>query len=283
VYAWIACLSSACIVITTKLTGKYTIKNAWFFTFLWTFVIMLFTIPSSLANHAGMPHDWLPIIIAAFFAVGWNILYILAMYSLDISTLSPLFNFRIVFAILFSSLLLHEQLTTTQFIFFIIITISGLFATLDEKMSIKTFFKPAIFVGLSAMLVLALNNIMIKMALVHNDIWTANLWMSIITQVILLPTIPLFKKELTKIKLNQILPVGAMGLFQTITNYFSNIAYGVNVGITSMIMAVPLSMILAFILSFVAPKLLEKHTMKVYAVRFTAAAIMIFCALRLSS
>ena len=65
--------------------------------------------------------------------------------------------------------------------------------------------------------------------------------------------------------------------------FAANRAFAVNVGISSAIMTVPLSMIFAVLFSVFAPKLLEKHTMKVYALRFAAAAIMIFAALRLSS
>ncbi len=281
-YAWIASFSAACIVITTKLTSKYSIKNPWLFTFLWTFVIMVFTIPSSLANHAEFPNDWLPVTIASIFSMLWNVLYIKTMYLIDVSTLSPLFNFRTLFAVLLGVLFLHENLTSYQVFLFIIIISAGMFASLDEKMSLKSFFKPSIFIGLSAMLVLALANAWIKIALVHNDVWTLNLWMSIITQLLVLPTIPLFIKEIKRIQVTHVLSIGVMGLFQTITNWASNIAYGVNIGITSLIMSVPLSMIAAFLLSLFLPKLLEKHTMKVYAIRFTAAFIMIAAALQLS-
>jgi len=41
-------------------------------------------------------------------------------------------------------------------------------------------------------------------------------------------------------------------------------------------------MIMVFVLSFWKPNLLEKHPVKVYLVRFTAAAIMIWGALKLS-
>lgn len=282
VYAWIASFSAACIVITTKLTSKYSIRNPWLFTFLWTFIIMVFTVPSSLANHAGFPNDWASVIIASIFAMLWNVLYIKGMYLLDVSTLSPLFNFRTLFAVLLGVFFLHENLTPYQVFLFIVIISAGIFASLDEKMNIKSFFKPAILIGLSAMLVLALANTWIKIALVHNDVWTLNLWMSIITQVLVLPTIPLFIKEIKKIRVTHILSVGGMGLFQTITNWSSNIAYGVNVGITSLIMSVPLSMIAAFFLSLFLPELLEKHSLKVYAIRFTAAFIMIIAALQLS-
>lgn len=283
VYAWIACFSAACIVITTKLTSKYSINNPWLFTFLWTFIILIFTVPSSLINHAGFPNDWTSVIIASVFSMLWNVLYIKTMYLLDVSTLSPLFNFRTLFAVLLGVIFLHENLTPYQVFLFLIIISAGMFASLDEKMNLRSFFKPSILIGLSAMLVLALANTWIKIALVHNDVWTLNLWMSIITQVLVLPTIPLFIKEVKRLNVITVLPVGIMGLFQTVTNWASNIAYGVNVGITSLIMSVPLSMIAVFFLSLFLPKLLEKHSMKVYAIRFSAACIMIIAALQLSA
>jgi len=283
IYAWIASFSSACIIITTKLTSKYSIKNPWFFTFLWILIIMVFTVPSSLLHHAGLPKDWSPIIWASLFSAIWNFLYIKTIYSIDVSTLSPIFNFRTVFAVILGAIFFKEQLTAYQFLLFLVIVIAGMFASLDEKMNIKLFFKPAIFIALLAMLALTINNLLIKSALVHNDIWTANLWMSVITFLFLLPTLPLFMKEMRKINLFQILSVGLMGALQTVTNWGANIAYGVNVGITSLIMAVPVSLIITFLLAMFIPTLLEKHTVKVYAIRFGAAIVMIIAALQLSA
>jgi hypothetical protein len=62
----------------------------------------------------------------------------------------------------------------------------------------------------------------------------------------------------------------------------SNKSYTDNVTISSAIISLPMSMIMAFLFSIFAPNLLEKHTLKVYAIRFTAAAIMIISALKLS-
>ena len=41
-------------------------------------------------------------------------------------------------------------------------------------------------------------------------------------------------------------------------------------------------MVIAFAFSTFAPQLLEKHTVRIYAIRFTAAAIMIVAAIELS-
>jgi drug/metabolite transporter (DMT)-like permease len=281
-FAWIACLASASTIIITKLTSKYSIKNPWFFNFLWAFVILLFTVPLALFNHAGIPKDWPPIIIAGIFAALWNVFYIQSMYKIDVSTLSPLFNFRLVFALVLGSIFFQEHLTTYQFILFLVIFVGGIFASFDERLKLTSFFKPTIGIGLLAMLFLAINNASIKVALVKNDLWTANLWMGVITLLVLTPTIYLFQKEASKLKIGQFLPVLGMGVLQTVTNIAANIAYSKNLTITSLIMAVPLSMIMAFLFSVFAPTILEKHSPKIYAIRFTAAIVMIFAALQLS-
>ncbi|PIZ97185.1 MAG: hypothetical protein COX79_03285 [Candidatus Levybacteria bacterium CG_4_10_14_0_2_um_filter_36_16] len=115
-----------------------------------------------------------------------------------------------------------------------------------------------------------------------DDVWTVNLWIGVISLIIVLPTLPLFYKDLFKVGRNQILSIGVIGFFQTITNLTFTLALAVSVGITSVIVTIPFSMILAVLFSVFAPKLLEKHTAKIYIIRFTAAAIMIYGALQLS-
>ena len=55
----------------------------------------------------------------------------------------------------------------------------------------------------------------------------------------LILTISLFRKELKKLNLSHILPIGIMGIFSTITEFTANVAYGTNVGVTSLIMNTP--------------------------------------------
>jgi drug/metabolite transporter (DMT)-like permease len=282
IFAWVASFSSAFTILITKFTTKHSIRNPWFFNFLWSVVIVLFTIPPAMYYHAGMPKDWTSLIIAAFFATLWYVFYIISMYKLDVTTLSPLFNFRTVFAVLMGVGFLGEHLSLQQYFLCGVIVIAGIFATIDEKFSLRSFFRSSILFGLLAMLFLALNNGFIKLALIHNDLWTANFWMAIISLLMLFPTIPLFFKDIKKINGIQILPVAGMGILQTITNFAANIAYSANVSVTSLIMAAPLSMVMVWMLSIYAPKLLEKHTHKVYAIRLSAAIVMIVCALQVS-
>lgn len=281
-FAWVASFSSALVIIITKLTSKHAIKNPWLFNFLWMLTVLILIVPLALLNHAIIPHYFLPVIIAGITSALFYIFYILAIYRLDVSTISPLFNFRTVFAVLLGVLFLQEKFTTYQVFLTSIIIIAGIFATVDEKFHVKSFFNPSVGIGLSSMAFLALNNASTKWAATFNDVWTVNLWVAIISFLVILPTIPLFYKDVFKMKMGHIWPIGLMGLLQTLTNFALTTALAVNVGITAIIMSLPVSMILAVLFSIFAPKLLEKHTAKIYIIRFAAAAIMIYGALQLS-
>lgn len=282
-FAWIACFASASTIIITKLTSKYSIKNSWLFVYLWGVAILCFTLPLSVFYRAGLPNDWTPIILGGILAAGWNVFYIISMYKIDVSVLSPLFNFRLIFAVTLGYLMFQETLTIYQLGLFGIIFIGGMFASLDEKFSLRSFFNPSIGIALLAMLFLALNNAVIKLALVNNDLWTANLWMSVVTVIALTPLIYFFKSDIKSLSIKQVLPVFGIGALQTITNFTANIAYSINLGISSLIMAVPMSLVITFLFSIFAPSLLEKHPIKIYVIRLSAAVIMVWAALQLSS
>ncbi len=282
-YAWIATVLYGLVVILGKLTSKYAIKNPWLFNFIWTLLMLLLTIPFAFFNHAEMPKDWLPIIIAGFFNATWYICYIFSTYNLDVSVLTPMFNFRSVFAVLLSIFLLQETLQPYQFFLIGIIFLAGMFANLDERFRIKSFFTRKIGIALFGMLLLAIYGVTVKKVLVHNGIWEATLAINAATLLFLFPTIPLFVKDLHSITQRNIVPVLFMALAGILGDIAVNFAYKTNVSITTIILAIPISMILTVFLSFFWPKLLEKHTVKIYAIRLFAAAIMIYCSLKLTT
>jgi drug/metabolite transporter (DMT)-like permease len=281
-YAWLGSIVSAFFVITAKLTAKHSISNPWFFNFILTFVVLAFMVPIALMNQAGMPTDWPPIIMTAIFSTLFYATWVYATYLLDITTLTPLFNFRGVFTVILSAMFLGEKFLPTQTVFIALIILAGVFSSMDEKLSLKSFFRINILIGIAAALFLAVENVFTKFALMKNDYWTMNLWVGILKTIFVLPTIPMFYKEIRKINLSHILPVGMMGILETASILLATRAYAVNVAVTSLIMNIPFSMIIVFALSFFAPKLLEKHTLKIYAIRFSAAAVMIWSAMQLT-
>lgn len=282
VFAWIASFAAGLYVIVMKLTSKYSISNPWLFNFLWSVAISLLSLVPAVANHSLFPKLWLPVILAGIFNALFQFLFILSIKLLDISTLSPLFNFRSVFAVMLGVLFLGESFSTLQWIIAGGIFLTGILATIDERFNFRSFFKPAIAVGILTMLVLAIGNALTKQALASNDVWSTNLWGSLIKVIMATPTVFLFIKDIPKVKISQFGYIGLLAVFSTISNITSSIGYGTNVGVTSLIMAVPFSMMIVFILSFIWPKLLEKHSLKVYALRFTAAIIMILGSIQLT-
>jgi transporter family protein len=253
-FAWIAAFSYGLVAIIVKLTSKYSVKNPWLFNFLFQLFVLLIICPIALANGATFAKHWDSLIIASVFFALFGIFYYLAMSKIDVSVFSPLFNFRAIISVLLASLFLEESLKPTQIPLIVFIFISGLFVSIDEHFSLKSFFKPGIFFALASVFSLALNNLFIKKAIMENSYWQLTLWQYLIAQTILLLTIPKFYKDIKKIKLKQIGSILILALVFVVGELAGNKAYADNVGISSIIISLPVSMLLAFAFSIFCPQ-----------------------------
>lgn len=283
VYAWIASVLFGFVGIIGKLTSKHAIANPWLFSFLWTLFSLLLIVPFALANNVGIPLYWGTLILVALFNALFNVFYILGLSFLDVTVMIPLLNVRTAFVAIIGALFLGEILNPFQYFLVGIIFISGLFVSIDEKYSLKSFLKRPILIAILCTFSYTLMGIFTKPAIAQNGYWEVTLWSPILSQIMLLVTVPLFRKDVIKLNLKQLGSVFSMSLALALGIMMENRAYSENVTITNIITALPFSMIMAFLFSVFAPKLLEKHTLKVYVIRFTAAAIMIVAALKLSS
>lgn len=280
-FAWIASLGYALVVIVGKLTSKHGLSNPWLFNFLYNVSLLVWVIPVALVNHAGIPTHWTYILATGVLYGLSTMCFVLALYKLDVSTYSPLFNFRIAFSVLLAALLIHEVLPLWKYELIGVIFFFGLFTTVDERFHIRSFFKKPVAIALIGMVFTSLAGITINRALIQNSYWTVSLWQSIVTVVFLSLTYKQFFKDVKNISFKPLGTMALLGLFDTIGTLASNKAFAQNVGITSVIISLPISMFIALLFSIFAPKLLEKHTTKVYVIRFAAAVIMILAAFRL--
>jgi drug/metabolite transporter (DMT)-like permease len=281
-FAWIASIVFGLEVVIGKLASKYAITNPWMFNFAWSVFYFSSILPFALANGVGLPTHWGNVLWASLFSTLFGFLYIWAMFKLDVSIISPLFNFRTAFAAILGVLLLGEVLTSMQWGLIGTIFVAGMLVSLDERLKIKSFFQWPIAVIIGSMMILALMSIYMNKAFAENGYWEVTLWTLILTSVFTLPTVPLFLKDIRRTHVREYAGVAVMGLFGAMGTIAANLAYKENVSITSAIISIPFSMIFAFFLSRITPKLLEKHTLGVYVIRFTAAAVMIGAALKLS-
>lgn len=283
VFAWIASVLFGFVGIIGKLTSKHAIANPWLFNFLWTLFSMLLIVPVAVISNVGIPSHWGILLLVALFNTLFNTFYILALTFLDVTVMVPLLNLRTAFVAVIGGLFLGEILSPFKYLLIAVILIAGLFVSIDEKYSLKSFLRRPILIAILCTLSYTLMGVFTKPAIAQNGYWEVTLWSPILSQLMLLTTVPFFRKDVIKLNMKQIGSVFSMSLALALGIMMENRAYSENVTITNIITALPFSMIMAFLFSVFAPKLLEKHTMRVYAIRFTAAAIMIVAALKLSS
>lgn len=205
-----------------------------------------------------------------------------AFYANDISILSPLSNMRIPLMALLGVLLFKESLSYFQWALIGLFFISGLFIHADEKFNLKAVRSRSTLIAVIWVFISVWFNSIIKVASINNGYWEVSLWSNILTVVFLFPTIALFTKDIKKTPLKNYSGVALTTVLYTAGLLFSIKALSINVGISMAIISVPMSLIFVILLSFVSPKLLEKHSTKVYAIRLTSAFVMFAAALGLS-
>ncbi|MBI3952681.1 MAG: EamA family transporter [Candidatus Doudnabacteria bacterium] len=283
VFAWIASIFYGLEVILGKFISKYSIKNPWFFNFVWNSIILLGLAIISLIKGISLPEAFGNLFLAGFFYALGSIFYVLALYRLDISVLTPLYNFRTALAVILGAIVLGEVLSAQQYMLVGVVFVAGIFVSLDEKWSIKSFFNRSVAVALADMVFLALMALFTNKAINQLDFWSATFWIAFIAQILLFATIPMFRKEISQVKKTQILSLSAVAITGVFATLAVNKAYESNIGITSVIISVPISMFAAILFSFFKPDLLEKHTITVYVVRLVAASFMVLAALKLTA
>lgn len=281
-YAWLTPIFYGIGSIAAKLSSKYHVSNPWLLNFIWTVITLLCIAPLALINHVGWPQDWGSMVYLGLMGAISGTLFILSLKALDISILSPFYSFRTPMVAILGVILFGEILTNMQIIFIGLIFLAGLFVSVDERMSIRSFFRPEIGLAFITIISSALFNTAVKSASLHNSFWSVTFWSTLLTLIFILPTLPFFYRELITTRVSRYQGILWSTIFLTAGLLTSYKALGQNVSISIAIMTLPLSMVFVFIISRMAPKLLEKHTIKVYAIRFAAAAVMFFAAFGLS-
>ena len=280
-FAWVASIAYGLEGILAKITSRHSVKNPWLFIFLWQLFVLIGTAILAFYFGAGIPAHWLYIILASVAYTLAGVFFTLSLYKLDVSVIAPLANFRTPIAVLAGAIFLGEILTYNQYFIILLIFICGIFASLDENLNVKSFFNRGTGLAVLAMVFSLLLSLFIKKAVADTNFWDTSLWVALLGQIWLCTTIPFFKNEFKKLTGKQygiIITTAFVGMFGTLS---ANAAFAINVSIATTIISLPVSMLIVFLSSFFFPELLEKHALKVYIVRFTAAAIMILAALKL--
>lgn len=281
-FAWITAVFYSASGLVGKFASNHKIKNRWLYSFVWSLIVVILSCTAALYFGISRPTHWSSLVVAGFFSALTALMYTFAIYVLDVSVLSSLYSFRAPMSVLLGAIFFRESLTLYQLILIGILTIGGMVVSVDERMSVRSFFRKPVAFALLMIALSSVYNALVKNAAALNPYWTTVFWYNFFTQVFFLPAIPFFWKELPKIHLRDYTHVVLSGVLAGIGGLTVISAITGNLGITMAILTLPLTLIAAMVLSHFAPTLLETHTKKVYSIRLVAAIVMFAAALALS-
>jgi drug/metabolite transporter (DMT)-like permease len=282
IFAWMASLGSAFTPIVIKTSSKSLVKNPWLFNVLWVGFGIPLVVLLAIFKGGGLPLDWSSLLLLSLCSAGFYIFYTVSLYKLDVTTISPLFSLRMVFAVILGLLFLGEKINTLGLILVLMIIVASPLAAYNEKLKVKAFFQKNILLAIFAMFSLALMGYFTNISVEKNGYATTLLWQDLLTLLILLPTLRFANVKKQDISLKKLFPFFLLGVTGFIYTATATLAYAHNLALSSVIVSLPLSMIFAYLLSRVNKKYLETHPPRVYVIRFAGAFIMVTCAIWLS-
>jgi drug/metabolite transporter (DMT)-like permease len=205
-----------------------------------------------------------------------------ALYKIDVTTMSPLFSLRTVFATLLGVTLLKESLSLLGAALIAIIILISPLAAYDEKLRHKSFLQKHVLLAVTAMASLALMGYFTNISVAKNGYASTLLWQDVLTLIMLLPTLKFVEKSELRISRRKLYPFALLGIEGFIYTVSATLAFAHNLTVSSVIVSLPLSMVFAYILSKKYSQFLEKQPGRVYVIRFTGAIVMVTCAIWLS-
>lgn len=282
VYAWLCSVTYGLGSIVGKIAARHQIANPWLYNFVWALLTVVCIAPFAIGNGVGLPQEWTSMLWLGLANAVSGLLFIFAFYALDLSVLSPLANLRTPLVALSGVLFLGEVLLGYQWALIILVFVAGLFVNIDERMSMRKIFNKKLGIALIWILSSVWFNSSIKYASEFNGFWEVSLWSSVITLLLYIPMIPMFYRDAVKTPITRYSGVVMTTILYTAGLLFSVKALSENVGISMAIISLPLTLVMTIVLSRFKPKLLEKHSARVYTIRFVSAAVMFAAALGLS-
>jgi drug/metabolite transporter (DMT)-like permease len=283
--SFLAAISFALAGVCNKLTSKYAIRQRWPFLFYYyiTFIPFVFLIP--LVSQLQVPSgNWSTLFFYSLFFFLGNICFFTAIFKTDTSVFAPFFQLQAAFIAILAFLFLGERFPTENYFWIIFILIGAVLVSLDEKMSVKTFFQKAIFLIILMQFFHALSNLFAGFALKAMDFWNLTFWSTIVSTLLILVSVPPLAKFELKVSFNQLRLLFLVNFFSFIgaTSLFA--AFETNLTISSVIslLTSPIVLFISIFLSKFRPEFLEHHTGRVYLVRATGVIIILFSALKIS-
>lgn len=283
--SFLAAVGFAFSGIFNKFASKHAIKERWPLLFYYYLTFLPFALLIPFFAKIQIPYgSWGVLFLNCLFFFLGNLCFFTAVFKTDASVFAPFFQLQAAFIALFAFLFLGERFPLTNYLWLVLILAGAVLVSLDERMSLKTFFQRTIFLIVLMQFFHALSNLYAGFSLKAMDFWNLTFWTSLISTLIVLMVVPFLAKFKLKVSLKQLNPLWVVNFFSFIgaTSLFA--AFQTNLTISSAIslLTAPIVLLVSFLLSKFRPEFIEHHTTKVYLVRAIGVILILFGALKTS-
>lgn len=284
-FSFLAAISFALTNVFNKFTSKHVIKKRWPLLFYYYLTFPPFALLIPLLAKIQIPAEsWLTLFFYSLFFFLGNVCFFTAISKTDASVFAPFFQLQAAFIAILALLFLGERFPIANYLWIGLILVGAVLVSLDERMSIKTFFRKAILLIILMQFFHALSNLWAGFALKTMDFWNLVFWSTFVSSLLIFILVPPLAKFKLRVSFNQLKPLFVVNFFSFIgaTSLFA--AFQTNLTISSAIslLTAPIVLFISILLSRFRPEFLEHHTAKVYLIRTIGVILILFGALKVS-
>lgn len=285
IFATLAAFAFSFSSLINKFTSKHKISNHWVLLFYYYIALVpfLFLIPAFFK--VSFPNSgWLYIFLYASAFFTGNIFFTKAIYQIDASTFAPFYQLQSAFVAILAFVFLSERFPTSNYIFISLMLVGSILVSLDEKMTIKSYFRLAILLIISQQFLHAFANLFAGFALKSMNSFTFIFWGDLIAASFALLLIPFVGLQKLRVSFNQIKPLFLSGFFSIVgaTSLFTAFLTNLTISSALSLLTSPIVLVLTILASIFKPNLLERHTKKVYLIRTLGVVLILIAAIKLS-
>ena len=230
----IAAFGFAFSSLANKFTSKHKISNNWVLLFYYYLTIIPFLFFLPLIFNVSFPQSgWIFVFLYALVFFIGNIFFTTAIYKLDASTFAPFFQLQTAFIALLAFLFLKERFAVENYLLLALMLVGSILVSIDEKFSIKTYFKLATLLIILKQIFHAFSNLFAGFALKSMNSFTFMFWGDLIASLLALIIIPFVGFNKLKVSFPQIKPLFVGSFLSTIAATSLFTAFQSNVTISS--------------------------------------------------
>lgn len=283
--SFLAAVSFALAGVFNKYASKHAIKERWplLFYYYATFFPFVLFIPLFAKVHIPTG-SWLTLLLYSLFFFLGNICFFTAIFKTDASVFASFFQLQAAFIAILAFIFLGERFPLTNYLWIGLILVGAILVSLDERLTLKTFFQRAVFLIIVMQFFYAVSNLYAGFALKAMNFWNLTFWSTLVSASLTFVFIPPLAKFKLKVSFNQLKPLFTMNFFSFIGVISLFAAFRTNLTISSTIslLTAPIVLLISIILSKFRPEFIEHHTGKVYIIRTVAVVLIILGALKIS-